>query len=124
MRSLCRSRAGLACYRGGCLRIHDWLPVMLQLQLLRQWQQYFPRTVANSVATQHALQAEGIQTGLHYPIPVHLQEAHADLGHTLGDFPQSEAAARTVLSLPMFPEMSSTQVEQVVGAVRQEANVV
>ena len=51
---------------------------------------------------QRQLQAEGVQTGLHYPIPVHLQEAHADLGHKAGDFPQSEAAANEVLSLPMF----------------------
>jgi len=72
---------------------------------------------------QRLLQAEGIATGLHYPIPVHLQEAHADLGYKVGDFPQSEAAAREVLSLPMFPEMTATQVEQVVAAVRQEANV-
>ena len=73
---------------------------------------------------QRLLQAEGVSTGLHYPIPVHLQEAHKDLGHKAGDFPQSEAAANEVLSLPMFPEMTATQVEQVVAAVRQEANVV
>jgi dTDP-4-amino-4,6-dideoxygalactose transaminase len=72
---------------------------------------------------QQVLQSEGIQTGLHYPIPVHLQEAHADLGYKPGDFPQSEAAAREVLSLPMFPEMTSAQVEQVVATMRQEANV-
>jgi dTDP-4-amino-4,6-dideoxygalactose transaminase len=74
-------------------------------------------------ALQQSLQADGVQTGLHYPIPVHLQEAHADLGHKVGDFPQSEAAAREVLSLPMFPEMTTTQVETVAAAVRQEANV-
>jgi dTDP-4-amino-4,6-dideoxygalactose transaminase len=73
---------------------------------------------------QKLLQADGVQTGLHYPIPVHLQEAHADLGYKAGDFPASEAAANEVLSLPMFPEMTSTQVEQVVSAVRREANVV
>ena len=78
---------------------------------------------ANRAVLHGILQAEGVQTGLHYPIPVHLQEAHADLGHRAGDFPQSEAAAREVLSLPMFPEMSGTQVEQVVAAVRQEAHV-
>ena len=72
---------------------------------------------------QQLLHAEGVQTGLHYPIPVHLQEAHADLGYKAGDFPESEAAAREVLSLPMFPEMTSAQVEQVVAAVRREANV-
>jgi len=73
---------------------------------------------------QRLLQAEGVHTGLHYPIPVHLQEAHADLGHTVGDFPESEAAARQVLSLPMFPEMTAVEVEQVAAAVRQEAYVV
>jgi len=73
---------------------------------------------------QQLLQAEGVQTGLHYPIPVHLQEAHADLGYKAGDFPESEAAANEVLSLPIFPEMTSSQVEQVVTAVRREANVV
>jgi len=74
-------------------------------------------------ALQRMLQAEGIQTGLHYPIPVHLQEAHQDLGYKRGDFPCSEAAADEVLSLPMFPEMSATQIEQVAAAVRQEAGV-
>jgi dTDP-4-amino-4,6-dideoxygalactose transaminase len=72
---------------------------------------------------QEILQAEGVQTGLHYPIPVHLQEAHADLGYKAGDFPESEAAANEVLSLPIFPEMTSSQVEQVVAAARREANV-
>jgi dTDP-4-amino-4,6-dideoxygalactose transaminase len=69
---------------------------------------------------QRALTAEGIQTGLHYPIPVHLQKAHLDLGYQAGDFPNSEAAAREVLSLPIFPEMSARQVEQVVAAVEQD----
>lgn len=72
---------------------------------------------------QRQLQAEGVQTGLHYPIPVHLQVAHEDLGHKVGDFPQSEAAANEVLSLPMFPEMTTAQVEGVTAALRQEANV-
>ncbi|HVG73478.1 MAG TPA: DegT/DnrJ/EryC1/StrS family aminotransferase [Vicinamibacterales bacterium] len=64
-----------------------------------------------------ALQAAGIQTGVHYPIPIHLQPAHADLGYGRGDFPVSEQAASQVLSLPMFPEMTVEQVEQVAAAV-------
>jgi dTDP-4-amino-4,6-dideoxygalactose transaminase len=72
---------------------------------------------------QRALQASGIQTGIHYPIPVHLQPAHADLGYGPGAFPHSERAANEVLSLPMFPELTHTELEQVCAAVRQEACV-
>jgi len=72
---------------------------------------------------QRTLQSDGVQSGLHYPIPVHLQEAHRDLGYREGQFPNSEAAADQVLSLPMFPEMSPTQIEQVVAAVKREAGV-
>lgn len=68
-------------------------------------------------ALQRALTAEGIQSGLHYPIPVHLQKAHADLGHQAGDFPVSEAAAREVLSLPIYPEMPAWHVDQVAAAL-------
>ncbi|RUL99624.1 DegT/DnrJ/EryC1/StrS family aminotransferase [Rhizobium chutanense] len=66
---------------------------------------------------QRALTAEGIQSGLHYPIPVHLQKAHADLGYQAGDFPISEAAAREVLSLPIYPEMPAWHVDQVAAAL-------
>jgi dTDP-4-amino-4,6-dideoxygalactose transaminase len=72
---------------------------------------------------QQALQNEGVQTGIHYPIPVHLQEAHADLGYKAGDFPMSEKAASEVLSLPMFPELTFSQIEAVADAVKQEAAV-
>lgn len=66
---------------------------------------------------QRVLTAEGIPSGLHYPIPVHLQKAHADLGHQAGDFPVSEAAAREVLSLPIYPEMPVQHVDQVAAAL-------
>lgn len=74
-------------------------------------------------ALQRRLLAEGIQTGLHYPIPVHLQPAHADLGYGPGDFPVAEAAAREVLSLPIYPEMTAHQVAEVAAALRQDAYV-
>jgi dTDP-4-amino-4,6-dideoxygalactose transaminase len=73
--------------------------------------------LANRDATREALQSAGIQTGVHYPIPVHLQPAHADLGYVAGDFPISESAASQVLSLPLFPEMTSEQVQAVAAAV-------
>jgi dTDP-4-amino-4,6-dideoxygalactose transaminase len=62
---------------------------------------------------------QGIQTGVHYPIPVHLQEAHADLGYHAGDFPVAEQVAREVLSLPIFPEMTRAQVHEVAAAVSE-----
>jgi dTDP-4-amino-4,6-dideoxygalactose transaminase len=62
---------------------------------------------------QKKLNEQAIQTGIHYPIPVHLQSAYSDLGYKPGDFPHSELAAREVLSLPMYAELSSTQVRTV-----------
>lgn len=72
---------------------------------------------------QQDLLHEGVQSGLHYPIPVHLQRAHADLGYATGDFPVSERAAREMLSLPIYPEMTSHQIEYVAAAVEQMAHV-
>jgi dTDP-4-amino-4,6-dideoxygalactose transaminase len=69
-------------------------------------------------ATRAYLQEHGVQTGVHYPIPIHLQPAYRDLGYRAGDFPVSEAAAREVLSLPIFPELTLEQVETVASAVR------
>jgi dTDP-4-amino-4,6-dideoxygalactose transaminase len=68
-------------------------------------------------AWQDALGAQGIQTGIHYPTPVHLLPAWADLGHRRGDFPHAEQAANEVLSLPMFPELTASQCEVVAHAV-------
>jgi dTDP-4-amino-4,6-dideoxygalactose transaminase len=72
----------------------------------------------NRDGLQIALQAEGIQTGIHYPVPVHLQPAYADLGYGKGAFLQSEKAAAQVLSLPLYPEMTDVQVQRVSQALR------
>jgi dTDP-4-amino-4,6-dideoxygalactose transaminase len=64
-----------------------------------------------------ALGAQGIDTGLHYPIPVHRQPGWRHLGYQAGDFPVAEAAARTVLSLPMYPHMSDDAVHRVCDAI-------
>jgi dTDP-4-amino-4,6-dideoxygalactose transaminase len=80
------------------------------------WHVYTVRT-AERDELQQALSAAGVQTGIHYPIPVHLQPAYADLGYRAGDFPHAEAAAKQVLSLPMFPEMTEAQLQEVVAAV-------
>jgi dTDP-4-amino-4,6-dideoxygalactose transaminase len=70
-------------------------------------------------ALQQALYSQGIHTGIHYPIPVHLLEAHADLGYQAGSFPCSEQAAREVLSLPMYAELSEAQVKSIVRTIRE-----
>ncbi|MBD1833555.1 DegT/DnrJ/EryC1/StrS family aminotransferase [Cyanobacteria bacterium FACHB-472] len=66
---------------------------------------------------QDKLAAIGIQTGIHYPIPCHLQPAFENLGYRAGDFPQAETLAQEILSLPMYPGISDTQIHQVVDAL-------
>ncbi|HRP27473.1 MAG TPA: DegT/DnrJ/EryC1/StrS family aminotransferase [Burkholderiaceae bacterium] len=67
---------------------------------------------------QEGLLAQGVQTGIHYPTPVHMLPAFADLGYSAGAFPHSERAANEVLSLPMFPELTRAQCEAVAQATR------
>jgi len=64
------------------------------------------------------LRSQGIETGVHYPLPLHLQPAYRDLGYHKGDLPASEEAAREVLSLPMYPELTREQMEQVARALQ------
>ena len=68
-----------------------------------------------------ALRGSQIETGVHYPIPVHLQPAYADARYGIGAFPESERAATEVLSLPMFPEMTDSQILTVADAVGRAA---
>lgn len=68
-------------------------------------------------AWQQELQKNGVQTGIHYPIPVHLLPAYADLGYSAGAFPHAEKAAMEVLSLPMYPELARRQCEEVSACV-------
>ena len=70
---------------------------------------------------QSALAEQGVQTGIHYPIPVHLQPAYADLGYRTGSFPRAEAAANQVLSLPLYPELSDKAATEVAAAVARAA---
>ena len=79
--------------------------------------------VENREAVQAALSKENIGTGIHYPIPLHLQKAYANQGYRAGDFPVTEKAAERILSLPMFPTLSETDqvrvVETLIRVVRE-----
>jgi len=68
---------------------------------------------------QKYLQEKGVASGLHYPIPLHLQEAYEYLGHKEGDFPVAEKAAGRILSLPMYPELMERQIRYVCDRVKE-----
>jgi dTDP-4-amino-4,6-dideoxygalactose transaminase len=68
---------------------------------------------------QQSLSESGVQTGIHYPVPVHLQPAYSFLGHKPGDFPEAERQANEVLSLPMFPELTEDEIKRVAEAIHK-----
>lgn len=70
-------------------------------------------------ALQQFLKERGIDTGVHYPVPVHLQEAYRDLGYRPGDFPRAELLAGRMLSIPMHPHLTEETVEYVAGSIRE-----
>ena len=88
------------------LRPAPWATPVYHLYVVR-----LPR--GTRPAVQQALSAAGIATGVHYPIPLHLQPAFSTLGHRQGDFPAAEDLADTVLSLPLYPELDESQVDTV-----------
>jgi dTDP-4-amino-4,6-dideoxygalactose transaminase len=77
--------------------------------------------VQDREALQAALAEAGIGTGIHYPIPLHLQKAYQHLNHKQGDFPVTERVAAEIVSLPMFPQMTNEQVDEVAKRVNEFA---
>jgi len=73
--------------------------------------------VQDREALQSHLGAAGIGTGIHYPIPLHLQKAYQHLGYKKGDFPVTERVAAEIVSLPMFPQLTAGQQKEVAGKV-------
>jgi dTDP-4-amino-4,6-dideoxygalactose transaminase len=70
-----------------------------------------------------ALDVQGVQTGIHYPVPVHLLPAYSDLNYHAGDFPIAERLASEELSLPMFPELTESQIDAVASAIEEYSSV-
>jgi dTDP-4-amino-4,6-dideoxygalactose transaminase len=80
------------------------------------WHLYAIRTGRRDELAAH-LRTRGVGVGIHYPEPPHLSEAYAGLGYGPGDFPVTEALARELLSLPIYPGITEAQLETVVDAV-------
>ena len=74
---------------------------------------------SNRDETIRSLTDQGIATGIHYPVPVHLQEAYQTLGYTRASFPIAERCAAEFVSLPMYPELTQSQIEQVIEGVKE-----
>jgi dTDP-4-amino-4,6-dideoxygalactose transaminase len=72
--------------------------------------------VPDRAKQQAAFDAANVSHGIHYPIPVHLQPAFAELGYKPGSFPVTEALVPKIISLPMFPEINEAQIGQVATA--------
>ncbi len=78
---------------------------------------HYAINIENRDDVQAKLKVEGIETGIHYPIPLHIQPAYKFLEYENGDFPNAEKVAKTTLSLPMYPAMSDEQVQRVAEVV-------
>ena len=78
----------------------------------------YPVRVSGRDDLMKQLGERGIGTGIHYPVPVHLQNAYANLGYKRGDFPISEACGDSFLSLPMYPELTDAQIDTVVTELK------
>ncbi len=86
------------------------------------YNQYVVR-VPRADACRQFLRERGVGTEVYYPLPLHLQECFASLGHQKGDFPESERAAAETLALPVYPELSEEQIAYVADAVADFATV-
>ena len=96
---------------------------LLRLPVEKSWgahvfHQYTVRLSSGRERVRAALLEKGVETGVHYPIPLHLQPCYAWMGLKEGSFPVAERAAHEVLSLPLYPEMTEAQIDRVCEALR------
>ncbi len=98
----------------------------VQLPCERQWAKHvyhlFVIRINKRDALKDYLQERGVGTHIHYPIPIHLQEAYEKLGYKTGDFPISERNAGEILSLPIYPELTTEEIEEVASLIMEFQN--
>ena len=121
LESACDRRAAHAAYYNEALAGTDGLILPETASGRRHVFHIYPVRVPRREEFMTYLQEQGIGCGIHYPIPVHLQEAYSELGLGPGSFPVSEACADEFVSLPMFPELTEAQRERVVEVVKAYA---
>lgn len=102
-------------------RLHNLPSISLPLEMTYGTHVYhlFVIRSSNRDDLKSFLERKGISTGLHYPIPLHLQKALADSSYKEGSFPRTEKAAQEILSLPMFPELSEEQIDFVCDCIKE-----
>ncbi|MBV9878301.1 MAG: DegT/DnrJ/EryC1/StrS family aminotransferase [Verrucomicrobia bacterium] len=113
-----RRRSHAAAYDAG-LRELEGVITPMEASYARHVYHIYAIRVSNRDEIIKCLADQGISTGIHYPVPVHLQEAYRSLGYKRGQFPVAEHSATEFLSLPMYPELTRSQVEQVIEGVKE-----
>jgi dTDP-4-amino-4,6-dideoxygalactose transaminase len=116
-----RRRENAAYYNRALEGVGDIRPVAIDAGNESIFNQYTIRTRSRDALQKH-LTARGIGTAIYYPLPLHLQPCFAYLGYEKGSMPESERAAGEVLSLPVFPELTRAQLDEVVDGVRSFFN--
>lgn len=82
------------------------------------WHIYAVRVDGDREAIRAKMGEQGVSTGVHYPVPLHQQSAYADLGYAPGSLTMTEKVASSIISLPMFPELTDDQIDRVVAVLR------
>jgi dTDP-4-amino-4,6-dideoxygalactose transaminase len=95
----------------------------LQAAFARHVYHVYPICVQQRDEVMQFLHKNGIGCGIHYPVPIHLQEAYRSLGYQRGAFPVAERCANEMVSLPMFPELTAAQVEMVAQCIKEAVSV-
>ena len=100
------------------LRDVEEVKVPMEMPYAKHVYHLFEIRVPNREDLANYLKEKGIDTGLHYPMPLHLQKAYKYRGYKEGDFPVAEKCCKEILSIPVFPEMTDEQIEYVAGSIK------